>query len=148
MSSEQFPNAHSRVLLSEERDRFGLRRPALDWRLTPADKDTIRTFSVEFGKYLARSGTGFAKVHPWVLEDSASFPGLDDGEEVGGFHHMGTTRMGADARDGVVDRDCKVFGIDNLYVAGSSVFRTSGHANPTLSLVQLALRLADHLAKS
>lgn len=60
---------------------------------------------------------------------------------------MGTTRMADDERKGVVDRDCKVFGVDNLYVAGSSVFTTSGAANPTLSIVALALRLAEHLSQ-
>jgi choline dehydrogenase-like flavoprotein len=58
---------------------------------------------------------------------------------------MGTTRMAADPRQGVVDADCRVHGIDNLYVAGSSVFPTCGAANPTLTIVALALRLADHL---
>ena len=58
---------------------------------------------------------------------------------------MGTTRMHADPRRGVVDADCRVHGIANLYVAGSSVFPTSGAANPTLTIVALALRLAGHL---
>ena len=63
----------------------------------------------------------------------------------GGSHHMGTTRMHDDPTQGVVDRNCKVHGIDNLYVIGSSVFPTSGAANPTLTIVALTLRLADHL---
>jgi choline dehydrogenase-like flavoprotein len=58
---------------------------------------------------------------------------------------MGTTRMHADPRQGVVDVNCKVHGVDNLYIAGSSVFPTGGYANPTLTLVALALRLADRL---
>ena len=60
-------------------------------------------------------------------------------------HHMGTTRMSDDPRAGVVDRDCRVHGVRNLYVAGSSVFPSAGHANPTLTIVALALRLAEHL---
>jgi choline dehydrogenase-like flavoprotein len=63
----------------------------------------------------------------------------------GGNHHMGTTRMSADPRTGVVDADCKVHSLANLYIGGSSVFSTSGHANPTYSITQLALRLGDHL---
>jgi choline dehydrogenase-like flavoprotein len=63
----------------------------------------------------------------------------------GGWHHMGTTRMSDDPKRGVVDRHCRVHGMENLYVAGSSVFPTSGSANPTLTLVALTLRLADHL---
>ena len=63
----------------------------------------------------------------------------------GGAHHMGTTRMHDDPTRGVVDRNCKVHGIDNLYVTGGSIFPTSGAANPTLTIVALTLRLADHL---
>ena len=72
---------------------------------------------------------------PWPISRDAS-------------HHMGTTRMGNDLASSVVDRNCQVHGIDNLYVAGSSVFSTGGSANPTLSIVALALRLADHLGES
>jgi choline dehydrogenase-like flavoprotein len=64
---------------------------------------------------------------------------------LGGLHHMGTTRMSADPRSGVVDRDCRVHGIGNLYVAGASVFPTVGWANPTMTVVALALRLASHV---
>jgi choline dehydrogenase-like flavoprotein len=75
---------------------------------------------------------------------------LDRGGEwrkrvTGGRHHMGTTRMSDSPATGVVDADCRVFGVDNLYVAGSSVFPTVGYANPTLTIVALALRLAEHL---
>jgi choline dehydrogenase-like flavoprotein len=66
---------------------------------------------------------------------------------IGGPHHMGSTRMSSDPRQGVVDANCRVHSVDNLYVAGSSVFTTSGYANPTFTLVTLALRLADTLRK-
>ena len=62
-------------------------------------------------------------------------------------HHIGTTRMGDNEKKSVVDRNCRVHGIENLYVAGASVSPTSGHANPTLTAVALAFRLADHLEK-
>ena len=64
---------------------------------------------------------------------------------VGGPHHMGTTRMSTTPAEGVVDADCRVHTVENLYVAGSSVFTTGGHANPSLTILALALRLADHL---
>jgi choline dehydrogenase-like flavoprotein len=64
---------------------------------------------------------------------------------VGNFHHLGTTRMAADARRGVVDENCRLHETENLYVAGSSVFPSAGFANPTLTIVALAIRLADHL---
>jgi len=63
-------------------------------------------------------------------------------------HHIGTTRMGSSKKNGVVDKNCKVFGINNLFIAGSSVFPTSGHANPTLTIVALSLRLSNFLKKS
>ena len=66
-------------------------------------------------------------------------------EIFGGHHQMGTTKMGGSAQQGVVDSDCRVFGLDNLYIAGSSVFPTVGYANPTLTLVALAVRLAARL---
>jgi choline dehydrogenase-like flavoprotein len=81
-----------------------------------------------------------------LLDDAKPVPAVGvDESEGGGYHHMGTTRMGRTPAEGVVDADCRVFGVDNLYIAGSSVFSTGGHANPTLSIVQLALRLGEHL---
>lgn len=148
VASEQVPNWNSRVKLSDKIDRFGLRRPVLDWHLLAVDKKTIRTGAMEIAKYFARSDIGRVKILEWVLDDNdPDIPGIGDGEEGAANHHMGTTRMGAFKQDGVVDRNGQVFGIDNLYVAGSSVFRTAGHANPTLTIVQLALRLSDHLAR-
>ena len=145
--SEQIPNRNSRIRLSDENDRFGLRRPVLDWQLLPMDKKTIRTGALEIAKYFARNDIGRMKILDWVLDENDPLPpGIDKGEQVGGNHHMGTTRMGASRQDGVVDRDCRMFGVENLYVAGSSVFCTVGHAHPTLTIVQLALRLRDHLA--
>jgi choline dehydrogenase-like flavoprotein len=73
----------------------------------------------------------------------------EDGEPEwisGSHHHMGTTRMADSPRNGVVNKNCRVHGVENLYVAGSSVFPTSGFVNPTLTIVALALRLADHLS--
>ena len=67
---------------------------------------------------------------------------------VGSYHHMGTTRMSTNPSQGVVNENCQVHGISNLYVAGSSVFPTSGLSNPTLTLIALAIRLADHLKET
>jgi choline dehydrogenase-like flavoprotein len=65
-----------------------------------------------------------------------------------GGHHMGTTRMGADPKTSVVDKDCRTHQVTNLYIAGSSVFPTAGDSNPTLTIVALAHRLADTLKKA
>jgi len=144
--SEQIPNRNSRVTLTDDVDEFGLHRITLNWQLSPMDKKTMRRMGIAVGEYFARSDFGRVKLFDWVLSEDDDVPGLDQSEETGGNHHMGTTRMGISRADGVVDQDCRLFDVANLYVAGSSVFRTSGHANPTLTIVQLALRLADHLA--
>ncbi len=137
-SCEQVPNPDSRVSLSSQRDRLGLQRLKLDWRLTEQDRlsfyANLRSLALEFG------ALGIGRMLE-TIADQNSWP-----EPVrGGNHHMGTTRMSNNPSLGVVDSNSKVHGVDNLYVAGSSVFPTSGSANPTLTLVALTLRLADHL---
>jgi choline dehydrogenase-like flavoprotein len=123
---ESAPNPDSRVTLVRERDALGMRRVRLDWRLSEIDRrSAVRTVEL-LGAELGRGGLGRLR--------------LD-----GGWHHMGTTRMADDPKLGVADRDCRVHGVSNLFVAGSSVFPTAGSGTPTLTLVALALRLADHL---
>lgn len=94
------------------------------------------------GRYLAEADIGRVRMAAWLAQ-GRDYP--DAGEPVG-FHHMGGTRMASGPDKGIVDSHCRVFGIDNLYIGGSSVFPTGGHANPTFTIVQLSLRLADHLA--
>jgi choline dehydrogenase-like flavoprotein len=143
---EQALNPDSRVTLTAETDRFGLRRPRLDWRLSPLDARTQRVAMTAFGMYMAGQDVGRVRIRDWVLRDPIVWPGVAN-DEVAGKHHMGTTRMADDPKRGVVDRDCKVHGIANLYVGGSSVFVTGGHANPTYTLTQLVLRLGDRLGE-
>ena len=145
MAQEQAQNPDSRVMLGAERDAFGLHRVALDWRLSELDVHTMRTAVNAFGAHMAEQGIGRAQIRPWLLAEPAQIPGVLD-DEVGGKHHMCTTRMAADPRHGVVDDDCRVHCVANLYIGGSSVFATTGHCNPTYTLTQLALRLGDHLA--
>lgn len=90
---------------------------------------------------LGELGMGRVQLKSWLLSDEEHWP--EDSEW--DFHHMGATRMSADPKTGVVDADCRVHGTENLYVASSSVFSTAGFSNPTLTIVALALRLADHL---
>ena len=146
--SEQAPNADSRVTLhATRRDRFGQPGVVLDWQLTELDKRSIRRAAEIIAEGFGRSGLGRGRV--LLREDDAQWRRFQPGEEWTGphtaFHHIGTTRMHRDARFGVVDANCKVHGTSNLYVAGSSVFPTGGFVNPTLTIVALALRLADHL---
>jgi len=139
---EQAPNPNSRVRLIEQKDALGMPRVQLEWRLSALDKLSIHRAHEVLGRELGRAGLGRLQMmfsdegHDWP-------PGL-----MGGRHHMGTTRMHVDPRRGVVDADCRVHGVANLYVAGSSVFPTVGAANPTLTLVALALRLADRLKEA
>ena len=138
---EQIPNPDSRVSLAEELDQLGLRKIQLDWRLTDQDWASFvqhaHSLALEFGAMqIGRMLMKVLTTEGWPNKVS------------GGNHHMGTTRMHDDPKQGVVDRNSKVHEVDNLYVAGSSVFPTSGAANPTLTLLALTLRLADHLRKS
>lgn len=139
--AEQAPNPNSRVTLGDRTDALGLRRLKLDWRLSEIDKRSIRDLAVLIGAEFGRLRKGRVGVPRWLLEDKVS----DDDPILGGYHHMGTTRMADDPATGVVNTDCRVFSTDNLYIAGSSVFTTGGAANPTLTIVALALRLADHI---
>lgn len=135
---EQNPNPSSRVTLSQDRDALGLNRLNLDWRLTELERRTAKVLAMIIGNEVGRLNMGRIRLPQWLVEDGD--PGW-----AGGNHHMGTTRMSENPKMGVVNRDCRVHGINNLYIAGSSVFPTSGFVNPTLTIVALALRLVDHL---
>jgi choline dehydrogenase-like flavoprotein len=138
-TSEQLPNRDSRIRLGKDLDVFGLRRVVVDWRLTTEDKRGMATGYRLLGAELRRGG--FGRLQSSVPEDDGEWPSDMYGDQ----HHMGTTRMQRDPRMGVVDENCRVHGVANLYVAGCSVFPTGGTFNPTLTIVALALRLADHI---
>ena len=139
---EQAPNPASRVTLSPERDALGMPRARLDWRLTELDRRSFREFYEALGREMGRAGIGRMRMRDWVMERAdARWPASLGG----GWHHMGTTRMHTDPKQGVVDASCRVHGLANLYVAGAAVYPTAGCVNPTLTLVALTLRLSDHL---
>ena len=139
---EAQPIRDSRVTLSAQRDRLGMPRVKVAWRLSELVQRTFdRTFAL-LGEELRASGV--AQIELDAPLEGRAWPATLEGT----WHHMGTTRMHDSPREGVVDRDCKVFGIDNLFVAGSSVFPTVGANFPTITIAALALRLADHLARS
>jgi choline dehydrogenase-like flavoprotein len=138
---EQAPNPNSRITLARDRDAMGMLRVRLDWRLTDLDRRTFRAFYEALGTELGRSGLGRVQLLDWVVASDGAWPSFLSG----GWHHMGTTRMHADPKHGVVDADCRVHGLANLSVAGAAVFPTAGAANPTLTLVAMSLRLSDHL---
>jgi choline dehydrogenase-like flavoprotein len=135
--AEQAPNPDSRVMLDERRDELGLRRVRLDWRLSELDLRSIRRAQEILDLAFGAAGLGRLE-HKLGEEDPPALV-------AGGYHHMGTTRMHRDPKRGVVDEQCRVHALSNLYIAGSSVFPTSGYANPTLTIVALAVRLGDHI---
>ncbi len=140
---EQYPHPDSsRITLSEERDALGMRKAVVKWNITDHDKKTIRTLAKEVAKSFTAAGLGFVKLSDFILDERAPIPVAHH------CHHMGTTRMADSNRWGVVDRNCQVFGVNNLFIAGSSVFPTGGGGNPTMPLLQLSLRLGNHLLKS
>ncbi|UCD61028.1 MAG: GMC family oxidoreductase [Flavobacteriaceae bacterium] len=141
---EQAPNRNSRVTLSNEKDALGVPRPQLHWELTDLDKYSIRKFYHILGTQMGKAGIGRVRLEEflWDEKDNSMPDRLG-----GGWHHMGTTRMSEDPNKGVVDANCKVHGISNLFIAGSGCFSTAGAPNPTLTLVALSLRLSDHLKK-
>jgi choline dehydrogenase-like flavoprotein len=136
---ETSPNPESRVTLGNAKDRFGMPRVQVDWRISRDDQRGLERLLSILRTELPRQGIG-SLVEDFT-RDAAGWPM----SMVGGKHHIGTTRMHTDRKQGVVDPECRVHGLSNLFIAGSSVFPTPGYANPTLTIVALAVRLADRL---
>ncbi len=136
---EQAPNRDSRITLAAEQDALGVPKARVDWRLTELDRRTAEVLTGTLDAEFRRLGLGRLRDLDRLADD-----GWTDGVEEA-CHHMGTTRMSVDPRSGVVDADLQVHDVPGLYACGSSVFPTGGYANPTLTIVALALRLADHL---
>ena len=141
--AEQLPHRDNRVTLAGACDRFGMPRLCIDFRFRDEDTERVVRAHDVLDQALKRANIGELIFDAEPPDRAARV--LAQARD--GFHQIGTTRMGRDAQDGVVDHDCRAFGISNLFMAGTSVFRTSGAANPTFSAVALALRLADHLVR-
>lgn len=135
--TEQAPNPHSRLALTDDEDALGLRRLNLEWRFDRKDIENLSRGARLFAGFLEHSKLGRLSDSDLHFDPAAS-------AELS-RHHIGATRMHDDPRQGVVDRNCKVHGIDNLYVCGTSVFPTAGLVNPTLTVMALAARLGDLL---
>lgn len=135
--SENLPNPESRIVLAPTTDALGQPQARLEWRFTDADWRSIDAGVEAFGRGMGGDEIGRLC---WPQGPGDRIPPSSPAR-----HHMGTTRMSVDPAQGVVDADCRVHDSPNLYIAGSSVFPTSGLVNPTLTLTALAIRLADHL---
>jgi len=136
---EQVPNPDSRVMLAEDRDCFGIPRLCVDYRTTDRDVESIHHLHELIGAELERQGVGTV-----TFLDKNPRQQIRNRHAMLG-HHIGTTRMSRGPADGVVDPHCRVHEMENLFIASSSVFPTGSQANPTLTIVALAIRLADHL---
>ncbi len=141
---EQEPRFENRVALdSTKSDDLGIPRVRLHWKKTEADRRTIVGTATKFAREIANSELGRVRLVDWILDDGPIAPQ----EQTGAWHHMGGTRMSDSPNQGIVDRDLRVHGTQNLYVSGSSVFPSGGYANPTLTIVQLSLRLSDEIER-
>lgn len=139
---EQEPVSTNRIALSTDSiDVFNIPRTNLHWKKSEKDIETIYKTAIQIGKYLIEKDIGRLRLFDWVT-GNADYP---DKSSFGAGHHMGGTRMGTDQTTSVVDKNCKLHTQENFYVLGSSVFPSGGHANPTFTIVQLALRLSEHL---
>jgi choline dehydrogenase-like flavoprotein len=137
---EQAPDPDSRVTLGEGRDVLGQPPLVVDWRIGEQDRHSLASFCRVLAEEIGRIGLGRARLADWLTDPDQPMP-----RHSNSAHHLGTTRMSAEPAQGVVDPDCRVHGLANLFVAGSSVFPTGGSVHPTLNLVALAARLAAHL---
>ena len=135
---EQSPDPSNRIMLQEQTDTFNQRKTKLLWRWNELDLRSIRQAQQIFREELAAAGIGtFTPVEEAIGAPSRRFSSP--------HHFLGTTRMHDDPRKGVVNANCQVHDVPNLYIAGGSVFPTGGFANPTLTIVALTLRLGTHL---
>lgn len=143
VNAEQVPNPDSRVVLGEARDRFGQRFARLDWKMTEQDVASIAASLRLIRDEIRASGVGD------VVFDDADLENVvrRNATPIGG-HHIGLARMSADPATGVVDPDLRLHDIDNVHLASGAVLPTSSHANPTLTILALTIRLADHLKQS
>jgi len=141
VQAEQAPNPDSRIYLSNEMDAMGVPRVIQDCRVLPIDKHSLRATGELLGRELGVINGGRVQLADWLMDDEIAW----ESDIWGGCHHMGTTRMSESPAAGVVDKNLKLHTIDNTYVASGSVFTTGGHANPTINIVALSLRLADHI---
>jgi choline dehydrogenase-like flavoprotein len=141
LTSEQEPNPESRILLSDKTDALGMPRANVRWKLTDLTRHTIQQFTKTLCDEFRRAGIGEIALEPWVLDNSPEWTNHVTDQ----YHHIGTARMNDSPSQGVVDRNCQLHGISNLFIGSSAVFPTGGHSNPTLTIIALCIRLADRL---
>ena len=138
---EQEPAYENKVILDNEVDPLGIPKSALFWKKDLLIKKTGRLIIEQVAEFLVKNNLGRIAINEYLYND-------DKFKILVGNHQLGGTRMGEKEDDSVVDKNLKVHGVENLFVCGSSIFRTGGYANPTFSIVQFALRLSEHLIEN
>lgn len=141
---EAAPIADSQISLSDETDSLGLKKANINWLVNDQSKKTMLEYFNNVKIQLEKHGIATLEVKPNLLNDDNEWKK----DCYGLYHHMGSTRMSKTAANGVVDDNCRVHSVENLYIAGSSVFPTSSASNPTFTAMALAIRLADHLKQN
>ncbi|MBP6058446.1 MAG: GMC family oxidoreductase [Nitrosomonas sp.] len=137
--AEQLPNKNSRIHLTNEKDALGMPKIHIDWQYLAEDVEAVKKNLTLFSEEIAKNNIGDFEFDADNLETELMRFGAYGG------HHVGTTRMGNDPETSIVNKDCRVHGVSNLYIASSSIFPTSSQANPTLTITAMALRLATHI---
>ncbi len=141
LTSEQLPLTESAIHLTDQRDDLGMPTIEMDWRIDGRELETMAVFGESIAAHLERHRLAHVTLEPALMaRDPRFLERLDDSN-----HHMGMARMANAAAEGVVDRDLRVFGVSNLYVAGAAVFPTTGFGNPTFTAIALGLRLANSI---
>lgn len=140
--SDQEPAYENKISLDySKKDKYGIPRIKLLWKRSKLVRDSSKVTMIELGKLFVNENIGRIGIKDFLFSNNEFL-------HTGGYHHMGGTRIGLNKKDSVVDKNLKVHGINNLYICGSSVFRSAGIANPTFTIVQLSLRLGEHLTKN
>jgi len=137
--AEQIPIADSRITILEEKDTLGVPKVCIDWKYCKQDVELAEKTLKAFAEDISAQGIGEFKYDEQNFEHELLRFGAYGG------HHIGATRMGDDPQTSVVDKNCQVHDINNLFIASCSVFPTSSQANPTLTITAMAIRLADFL---
>ena len=140
MQLEENPTENNKIVLDKKKDKFGIPMTKLFYKKSKYTLKTAKLFMEEFGNLCRKNDLGRIAIKDSIYN-------LEEYEDLGAFHHLGGTRMGIDKFDSVVNKDLKVHGINNLYVSGSSNFVTGGYTNPTFTIIQFAIRLADEINK-
>ena len=140
MQLEENPTENNKIVLDEKKDKFGIPMTKLFYKKSKYSLKTAKLFLEEFGNLCRKNDLGRIAIKDSIYN-------LEGYEDLGTFHHLGGTRMGMDKIDSVVNKDLKIHGVNNLYVSGSSNFVTGGYTNPTFTIIQLAIRLAEEINK-